>query len=215
MKKDQEFNHVVREIPNTKENRDKIKELNKMAKKSESIHRFKIKYRRPLPKSVKPDSQGWYAGGGCRKEDARYFSVYLYKTESHQERVCEHQHYKREKEIEETRDLESTRLDMEIEMQEKYDKLLDRYLDLRLNQMLKGYMGYIEELQVALDSNESKIEIIKSLMNVKNEIHWDIGDLHEFVDIESKWNDEMYKQMEITKKIEIDTAIERIKNKGE
>ena len=196
MKKDQEFNHIVREIPNTKENRDKIKELNKMAKKSQSIHRFKIKYRRPLPKSVKPDSKGWYAGGGCRQEDARYFSVYLDTTKKHQERVWERQHHKREREIEETRRSESARLDMEIEMQEKYDKLLDRYLDLRLNQMLKGYRGYIEELQIALDGDESKIEIIKSLMNVKNEMHWDIGDLDEVANIESKWHDEMYRKME-------------------
>lgn len=214
MNKDQEFNHVVRAIPNTEENRDKIKQLNKMAKESKSIHRFKIKYRGPFPVSMKPDSKGWYAGGGCRKEDARYFSVYLETTKSHQERVMEHQHYVREREIEETRETEGTRLDMEIEMQEKYDKLLDKYLALKLDQMLKGYMGKLEELQVALDDNESKIEIIKSLMTIGNEMHWDRGDLDEFVDLEAKWDDALNEQMEITKKIEIDTEIERI-NKGE
>ena len=67
----QEFNHLWSGIANTKENRDKITKLNTMARESNSMHRYRIKYRRP-----KEGTRG-YMGGSCAKDDAQVFSVYL------------------------------------------------------------------------------------------------------------------------------------------
>lgn len=64
-------NHVVRNIPNTEENRKFIKKVNKMSKESDSIWKFFIKYRKP--------KEGFHygSGGSLRCENANAFSVYI------------------------------------------------------------------------------------------------------------------------------------------
>ena len=39
------YDHVVSNVPNTQENRDFIKKINKMSKESKSIFRFSILYK--------------------------------------------------------------------------------------------------------------------------------------------------------------------------
>ena len=158
----QEYNHIARNIPNTKANRDQIKELNKLAKKSESMHRFKIKYKRPFPVSEKPDSQGWYPGGGCRKEDAQYFSVYIDITQNQQERIMEHQHHEREREIKQE---EKKKLNI-IDIKEKYDLLKDKYNKLVLKEIVNDLLNDVKEIQIALDNNININELIRSIGGV-------------------------------------------------
>ena len=79
----QEHNHLVKGIPNTEENREKVAELNKMARQSNSMHRLRIKYRKPKNKT------GYY-GGSCPKDDAQIFSLYLKKTEKQEKHEQEY-----------------------------------------------------------------------------------------------------------------------------
>ena len=58
-----EHNHLVKGIPNTEKNRAKVKELNKLARKSNSQHRLKIKYRKPTNGYLRRD-------GSVPKKDA-------------------------------------------------------------------------------------------------------------------------------------------------
>ena len=59
-----EHNHMIKGVPNTQENRDKVSEFNKLARKSNSMHRIRIKYRKP-----KNGARRYY-GGSCAKDDA-------------------------------------------------------------------------------------------------------------------------------------------------
>ena len=65
------FNHIVRNIPNTPENRNGVKELNKIASKSKSKWRLYIKYRQPK------EGKKWGWGGTLACKDADGFSVYM------------------------------------------------------------------------------------------------------------------------------------------
>ena len=65
------FNHIVRNIPNTPENRNGVKELNKIASKSKSKWRLYIKYRQPK------EGKKWGWGGSLACKDANGFSVYM------------------------------------------------------------------------------------------------------------------------------------------
>ena len=63
--------HLVRNVPNTKDNRAFIKQVNKMSKESDSIWKLFIKYRKPK-KGFKYGS-----GGSLKRENANAFSVYI------------------------------------------------------------------------------------------------------------------------------------------
>ena len=64
-------NHLVSNIPNTQENRDFVKKINKMSKKSDSIWKLKIRYRKPK------QGYNYGSGGSLRRENATAFSVYV------------------------------------------------------------------------------------------------------------------------------------------
>ena len=83
--KNQEYNHVVKAIPNTKENRDKVAEFNKMMKDSNSMHRLRLKYRKPKKGSR---YEGYHHDGCVPKDCAEWFSVYL-KYTAKQEKLNE------------------------------------------------------------------------------------------------------------------------------
>ena len=63
--------HLVRNIPNTEDNRKFVKKVNKMSKNSDSIYKLFIKYRKP--------KEGFHygSGGSLRRENANAFSVYI------------------------------------------------------------------------------------------------------------------------------------------
>ena len=63
--------HLVRNVPNTEENRKFIKQVNKMSKESDSIWKLFIKYRKP---------KEWFkygSGGSLKCDNANAFSVYI------------------------------------------------------------------------------------------------------------------------------------------
>ena len=126
------------------------------------MHRFKIKYKRPLPVSVKPDSMGWYAGGGCRKEDAQFFSVYIDITQNQQERIMEHQHHEREREIKQE---EKEKFNI-IDIKEKYNLLKEKYNKLVLKEIVNDLLNDVKEIQGALDNNININELIRSIGGV-------------------------------------------------
>ncbi len=64
-------NHLVSNIENTEENRNYIKDINKLARKSESRYRLKIRYRKP----IKGEKYGW--GGSLQRKKATAFSIYI------------------------------------------------------------------------------------------------------------------------------------------
>ena len=72
-------NHLVRNVPNTEENRKFIKQVNKMTKESDSIWKLFIKYRKP--------KEGFHygSGGSLRCENANAFSVYVHDRRSYGE----------------------------------------------------------------------------------------------------------------------------------
>ena len=73
MLKDKEIyhEHLVRNIPNTEDNRKFIKEINKKAKESKSRWKMYIKYRKPK------DGFKYGSGGSLRCDNANAFSVYI------------------------------------------------------------------------------------------------------------------------------------------
>ena len=90
------FEHLVRNVPNTKKNRDFIKSINKMSKDSESNYRLYIKYRKPK------EGKCFSAGGGLKREDANAFSVYIDDRRPYGERPIDevsHRAYKYSREV--------------------------------------------------------------------------------------------------------------------
>ena len=65
-------NHLVSNVPNVEEFRDFVKQINKMAKDSNSIWRLSIKYRKPK----KGHKYGY--GGNLKCENADAFSIYVH-----------------------------------------------------------------------------------------------------------------------------------------
>ena len=151
----QEFNHLVSGIPNTKENRDKITNLNNMARESNSMHRYRIKYRRP-----KAGTSGYW-GGGCAKDDAQVFSVYLrasarYDIQMNQQRMERYQ------------ERQDERL--------KYDRLRDKYNALVLKSVVAELLDNVQELSYAVEQNVNPNDLIKSLRSVGGTLLEDLND---------------------------------------
>ena len=63
--------HLVSRIPNTEDNRNIVKEVNKMMSESDSLSRIYVRYRQP----IEGHKYGW--GGSLKKEHAKSFSIYL------------------------------------------------------------------------------------------------------------------------------------------
>ena len=148
----QEHNHLVKGIPNTKENRDKVTDFNKLARQSDSMHRLRIKYRKPKNKT------GYY-GGSCPKDDAQIFSLYLRKTEKQEKLDNE---YRRKRGA------------IENEWRYKYQALQSKYNSMMLKPLLQGLVDNVEELQYAVDKGEYWNNIVHSLKGIAEGITEDI-----------------------------------------
>ena len=149
----QEHNHLVKGIPNTKENRDKVTDFNKLARQSDSMHRLRIKYRKPKNKT------GYY-GGSCPKDDAQIFSLYLRKTEKQEKLDNE---YRRKRGA------------IENEWRYKYQALQSKYNSMMLKPLLQGLVDNVEELQYAVDKGEYWNNIVHSLKGIAEGITEDIN----------------------------------------
>ena len=103
------FNHIVRNIPNTDENKALVKTINKIASKSNSKWRFYIKYRQPKENC----KYGW--GGTLKSENANGFSVYMKNTIAWSDR----------EEVKQSQKLSN-----------KYYKLLDKYNNLKMGEIV-------------------------------------------------------------------------------
>ena len=90
-------NHLVSNIPNTEENRNFVKQVNKMSKDSDSIWRLGIRYRKPK------EGHKYGYGGNLRCENANAFSIYVHDRRSYHQ-IPENQY--RSKLWEENRKLE-------------------------------------------------------------------------------------------------------------
>ena len=156
MKNTQEYNHVVKAIPNTKENRDKVAEFNKMMKESNSIHRLRLKYRKPKKGSR---YEGYHHDGCVPKDCAEWFSVYLKKT-AKQEKLENESNRRRWK--------------AESEFRTKYQNLQTKYNALVLKPILQGLMDNVEELQYALDDGQYWGNIVNSLKGIADGVGEDI-----------------------------------------
>ena len=155
--KNQEYNHVVKAIPNTKENRDKVAEFNKMMKDSNSMHRLRLKYRKP--KKGSPSAK-YYGDGSCPKDDAQIFSLYLKKTEKQEKLDNE---YRRK------------RWAIENDWRDKYQALQSKYNSMMLKPLLQGLVDNVEELQYAVDKGEYWNNIVNSLKGIAEGITEDIN----------------------------------------
>ena len=133
LSKKKEHGHLACHIPNTKENRDKITDLNKLARKSNSAFRYRIRYRRP-----KNGYKG-YGDGSVKKEDATCFSVYLKNTPA-QEKVIQRQL--------------KAGYDRSYEMGNKYRKLQMKYNKIILRNIVTGLIGKAEEILYNIDSDD-------------------------------------------------------------
>ena len=151
--KNQEHNHVIKGIPNTKEKRDWVAGLNKKMKESNSMHRLRIKYRKPK------NGKGYY-GGSCPKDDAQIFSLYL-KYTAKQEKL--HNEYSRK------------RWEADNEYRTKYQNLQSKYNALVLKPLLQGLVDNVEELQYAVDKGEYWNNIVHSLKGISEGITEDIN----------------------------------------
>ena len=68
--------HLVSRIPNTEDNRNIVKEINKMMNKSDSLSRIYVRYRQPI------EGHKYGYGGGLKKEHAKSFSIYLKNSDN-------------------------------------------------------------------------------------------------------------------------------------
>ena len=148
----QEHNHLVKGIPNTEENREKVADFNKLARQSNSMHRLRIKYR-------KPNNKTGYHGGSCPKDDAQIFSLYLRKTEKQEKLDNE---YRRK------------RWAIENDWRDKYQALQSKYNSMMLKPLLQGLVDNVEELQYAVDKGEYFNNIVNSLKVIAEGITEDI-----------------------------------------
>ena len=121
------FNHLAKGIPNTQENRDRVKQLNKQAKLSNSKHRIAIKYRKPK------ENCKWGWGGTLSCEDAQEFAIYVRDKTPWSERE-ENKRYR--------------------ELNLKYRALLHKYNSRELKDIVAGLLGNVEELSYALERGE-------------------------------------------------------------
>ena len=152
----QEHNHLVKGIPNTKENRKKVAELNKLAQNSNSMHRLRIKYRKPKKGSP---SEGYNHDGCCPKDDAQIFSLYL-KYTAKQEKIQDEARRKR--------------WAIENDWRDKYQKLQSKYNSMMLKPLLQGLVDNVEELQYAVEKGEYWNNIVNSLKGIAEGITEDI-----------------------------------------
>ena len=153
----QEHNHLAKEIPNTEENRNKVAEFNKLARKSNSMHRLRMKYRKPKKGSK---YEGYYGDGSVPKDDAQCFSLYLRKT-AKQEKLDNEYHRKR--------------WAVEREWRDKYQALQSKYNSMMLKPLLAGLVDNVEELQYAVDKGEYWNNIVHSLKGIAEGITEDIN----------------------------------------
>ena len=153
----QEHNHLAKAIPNTKENLEKVAEFNKLARKSNSMHRLRIKYRKP--KKGSPSAR-YHGDGSCPKGDAQCFSLYLKKT-AKQEKIENEYHRKR--------------WAIEREWRDKYLALQSKYNSMMLKPLLQGLVDNVEELQYAVDKGEYWNNIVHSLKGISEGITEDIN----------------------------------------
>ena len=152
----QEHNHVIKGIPNTKEKREWVADLNKKMKESNSMHRLRIKYRKPKKGSP---SEGYYADGCVPKADAQCFSIYLRKT-AKQEALENEQR--------------SRRWERESEYRRKFERLQQKYNTEMLKPILHGLKNNIEELQYAVGKGHHWSSIVNSLNDVVKGVNEDI-----------------------------------------
>ena len=153
----QEHNHLAKEIPNTEENRNKVAEFNKLARKSNSMHRLRMKYRKPKKGSR---YEGYYADGSVPKDDAQCFSLYLKKT-AKQEKLDNEYHRKR--------------WAVERDWRDKYLSVQSTYNSMMLKPLLQGLVDNVEELQYAVDKGEYWNNIVHSLKGIAEGITEDIN----------------------------------------
>ena len=152
----QEHNHLAKEIPNTKENLEKVAEFNKLARKSNSMHRLKIKYRKP--KKGSPSAK-YYGDGSCPKGDAQCFSLYLKKTAKQEKLESE---FRRK------------RWAIENDWRVKYQNLQTKYNSMMLKPLLQGLVDNVEELQYAVEKGQYWGNIVHSLKGIAQGIGEDI-----------------------------------------
>ncbi len=149
-----ENNHFVKGIPNTKENRKKVKEFNKLARKSNSMHRFRIKYRKPIDRTKK------YNDGCMAKDNAQCFSLYLDTTEN--EKRLRQEYHRKQYEI-------------KSEWRTKYEKLQSKYNAMMLKPLLQELLDNVEELQYASEKGEYWNNIVHSLKGISGGIMEDLN----------------------------------------
>ena len=132
------FNHIVRNIPNTPENRQSVKDLNKIASKSKSKWRLYIKYRQPK------ENCKWGWGGTLKCEDANGFSVYMKNIIPWSER----------EEVTQSQELNS-----------KYYKLLDKYNNLIMGQIVDKLTNSVDGYDLCSNDWRDVKRSIEGIMN--------------------------------------------------
>lgn len=147
------FNHLVKGIPNTEENREEVKRINQQAKKSKSRWRLGIKYRKPKV-GVK-----WGWGGTVSCENAEEFAVYVRDQIEWSDRE-ENKAYQR--------------------LSAKYMALLQKHNMRELKDIVTELLGNVEELSYAVDRGEDWSSIFRSLDSVKCHLDKDLENIEKY-----------------------------------
>ena len=147
------FNHLIKGVPNTEENRDEVKRINKQAKKSKSRWRLSIKYRKPKA-GVK-----WGWGGTVSCENADEFAVYV-RDQVEWSKRPENEAYQR--------------------LSAKYKVLLQKYNMRELKDIVTELLGNVEELSYAVRRDEDWSNIFSSLDSIKRHIGKDLDKIERY-----------------------------------
>ena len=162
------WEHLVRNVPNTEENRKFIKDVNKMSKESDSYYKLFIKYRKPK-KGFKYGS-----GGSLRCENANAFSVYIADRRPYGSRPIDNAFnvaYKRGRKITELED-KITELEREISIYRNpyynwsFSDLEDKLNDIK-DKMVTRCLEIVEPYSFNIESLRKEYLLVNEILLVK------------------------------------------------
>jgi len=164
-KKQTDFHrHLARGIPNTKENRQKITDLNKLMAQSDSSSRLLKKYRKPRNgvKSAGVGAGHYYRDGSVRKADGTMFSVYLKNSDGYNEQLS---------------DIRYSAYMRYRELSNKYDRLVAKVNAPALNKIIEQLQDDVNDLGHQPVTAENWKELARSLASLGVHIGIDLKEL--------------------------------------
>tara|TARA_Y100000310_G_scaffold306141_1_gene346987 strand:- start:337 stop:840 length:504 start_codon:yes stop_codon:yes gene_type:complete len=159
-----QHNHLVSDIPNNKKNRNFISELNKLARKSNSKYRYRVRYRKPIN-----GYREGYSDGCVPMKDASCFSVYLIDKTPYKQ-TYEYNMYERHRE-----EIGVYKSEYKL-LENKYKNLLQKHNKMILSTIINQLKDDVDDLQYQMDKTNYN-DVYKSLQSLSSHLIDDVSDI--------------------------------------